>query len=374
MVTWNSSGQGDHAVKSAMDIMCENLDTSSTPFAEQFPNYNNEIIYPLRVFDGISEGFSNFIAKTAGKIVESQASALFKTIESGVYDAQLSNTILKNSITAMSESSSSIVPADKAHILDPNIERLIYHGSETFKAILDLSQAYPEIMFIPIGFLYYRVVKTYVVVNYPISQFNQTTDPKIRSNLIMSRMQNIKYLMFGFAPLITMGLYAAIHPRVKAKSLVQSRLGFNSVSESLLLLFSLKKVKANTRNISSNNTTPPKKENYIYIILLSLVLSYICLKLIGLIGLKSVLFYYLILLIIMYMYIIIDFLIIIYYIKYQITTPKYLPDFIQNQLIPLEMIIKSGDSAIKILLHIKTVNFLAYSLLLLLSFIFYFLL
>ena len=76
----------------------------------------------------------------------------------------------------------------------------------------------------------------------------------------------------------------------------------------------------------------------------------------------------------MYMYIIIDFLITIYYIKYQITTPNYLPDFIQNQLIPLEMIIKSGDSAIKILLHIKTVNFIAYSLLLLMSFIFYFLL
>ena len=74
------------------------------------------------------------------------------------------------------------------------------------------------------------------------------------------------------------------------------------------------------------------------------------------------------------MYIIIDFLIIIYLIKYKITIPKYLPDFIQKQLIPLELIIKSGDKAIKVLLHIKTVSFLAQSLLLLFSLILYFLL
>ena len=80
--------------------------------------------------------------------------------------------------------------------------------------------------------------------------------------------------------------------------------------------FLKKKVKVNTRNISSRDTTPPTKENYLYITLFSLLLSYICLKLSYYIDLKSVLFFYLIFLFIYYLYITIDFLIIIYYIKY----------------------------------------------------------
>ena len=120
-----------------------------------------------------------------------------------------------------------------------------------------------------------------------------------------------------------------------------------SVRKSFTSFFLKKKVKVNTRNISSRDTTPPTKENYLYITLFSLLLSYICLKLSYYIDLKSVLFFYLIFLFIYYLYITIDFLIIIYYIKYKITTPKYLPYFIQKQLIHLEIIINSGDIAKK---------------------------
>ncbi len=41
ITNWNNNIQAK--VKSAMDIMCDNLDNSITPFIEHFPNYTPDI-------------------------------------------------------------------------------------------------------------------------------------------------------------------------------------------------------------------------------------------------------------------------------------------------------------------------------------------
>lgn len=356
------------------------LEPTPSSFKEAFPHIDPNVaidFWPLKIFDKVLDWVGDAIGKIAAKVVEHQVKALSEAVTKGDYDRVLTNRVLNNSISAITDKPLDTPIQDNVQelFLNSDVQNFIYHSSEAFKAFKGIAEAYPEISFVPVGFIFYRVVKAYADIKYPISLINSESDIARRTVLTLKRGRDIRYFILFGAPFITIGIYSALNPKMwtKANELVRSRLGIPK--ESLLLLLSLKKkVKLNIRSISSHNTIPPVKESYKYTIIFSVIISYLLLKLSFIIGLKSVLFYYLIALYIYYVYLIIEFIIIIYYIKNNIATPQYIPDFIRRPLVFIESIVKSGDTAIKSLLHIELIGFIAHSLLVVIGTILYFLL
>ena len=69
MLFRSSNTQADEHVKSALDVMCEQLDPSISSFDEDFPNYDpNTSTIPVKNFKYISNSLTEQMAKLAKSV------------------------------------------------------------------------------------------------------------------------------------------------------------------------------------------------------------------------------------------------------------------------------------------------------------------
>ena len=376
---WQSNTQADEHVKSALDVMCEQLDPSINPFDEDFPNYDpNTSTIPVKIFKDISNSLTEQMAKLAKSVVKESFKVLIESVEQDTYNSKASNDDLNSTISNFNQNSES---GEKINSLffKENFMLFLNHSSEAFKALSNFSHDYPVVSYVPMGFLFYRVIKAYSDAAFPNSVVSALKGDKAILKYQKTRIMAIRYFTLTGAPLITMLLYGVIHPGAweKAHEYVLSKF-----KESSLLLLSkktknktaaLKQTTFNHRNINNKNTIPPIKVNYFLYTLLYLIVDYVLIKISDLIGFTNLIFLYLVFGFIYFIYLIADLCIFIYYIKNKITTPSYLPDFIRTVLIDKEDIVKSGDDVIKMYLHKDIVILITHSITLLLSLIVYFL-
>lgn len=350
--------------------MCENLDPTTNPFNEDFPNYdNNTDIIPLNFAIYIGISVYNQMVEIGKNIIKESINLFLDSIEKVKYDYNVSNEILNNTLAHVSQ----VSELTSTTYFNENFLAFLSHSSEAFKALANFSQDYPVIRFITIGFLFYKVVKTYGCLR-PLVAYLTSIVRSLKYDTSILKYHNARrFSIRNFAVTkATIGaflLYGGLQPFTW--EYLQKT--YNKNKEGSLLLFSKLKKKRVVihRNLSNKNNIPPIKDNYFLLTLMFLIVFYVLISISDLIGMKNLIFLYLIFGFIYLLYLIANLCLFIYIIQNKITTPNYLPDFIRSVFLEKEDIVKSGDEIIKLFLHLDVVVLLSHSLTYLLGLIVY---
>ena len=331
-----------------LEEFAKTLSNEVRPFSEDFPKYDpNTPLIPVKIVNGIINIFksevSDLISMTINKIGSSGAVGIFQQ-----NFKEKEGKIIQdyNDIPEQGIQDYIIVSKSAGKPLgeygEVSLNQII-----TFFSDMDLADISPylrgSISVIGVGFLYKTIVNTYFNQFYPKVDLDKLSEGQ-RLEWLSKRSKALKTFSIVYAPLIALALYHATKIKVESKN------SGVSILESIMLLFSKKKIKYNNRYLSSNaynnfNNNDINRYKY-YAMLMTFVLLIIS----NYLSIKSIFLFYIIVFSIYLLYLIFDLLIFILYIKNKITTPIYLPDFIRNWFLKKEDIVKGGLDDIRVFL------------------------
>lgn len=386
--------------KDRLEQVCNNLDNTSTSFAESFPNYDpNDGIYFIKLFSNVVDWFKNTKVGKA-EIEKIKSTPLNENIEKNILDKDV---ILENDEMA-SQMSGSIVNTFKSlkelyggnnpfgpkfntpvvsniqeQVVEP-VKELTYNlpdfiGNLTLNQIYNFFMTFDysvildnthEIQTFPFriipGLLIYRALTNMYVRNaYPMSHYHLLPNTQMKQIWLLERQKHLRLFMLFYGPILTFTFFKMFHSSigdiVKIKAIINKDNSDESIANSIFsFLFFLNK----------NKNKNEKKENkYIKILKRVLISLFILLFLdfntilnfILKISYSDLVLFTLIIDFIYIIYKLIEIYIFVLIIRNKIKTPNYLPLFLSKWLKTREEISNSEPKVIGIFmdLYIKDI-------------------
>ena len=379
-------------VESSMDAMVRELDPVPTPFAEAFPNFNpGEKGWFTKWVDARAEGFSDyassFVAKVVIKVKElevDKAVGMFKDLkrqnpvlnprtENTVEYTDLSSTDLATQVKSeiAKEVSKDYGPLDKVtvkQVLDAlglNVDDFLSVGQTLAAATHVLSY----------GLLLRTMIHAYSVHVYPIEAIEKFVPQHLQHQAYLARQIKVRKFSFFVAPVLSFVLYGIIvgirsgniqtNINQLTTPVVQSFIFFISFNKLNMLKYRNFSTSSIAKSSSNNKLEPKPHKNlsffdkfYSFLIFGGLIITSYFFQY------KTILFYCIIIYGLYLAYLIFNLYILLLYINNKITTPQFLPIYLQNWLVEKEKIAKYKLSAKRYFVDLEIKDILSYIVLL----------
>ncbi len=386
--------------KDRLEQFCNNLDNTSTSFAESFPNYDpNDGIFFIKIFSNVVDWFKNTKVGKA-EIEKIKSTPLNENIEKNILEkdvilendemaSQMSGSIVNNFKSLRDlyggnnplgpKLNTPVVSNIQEQVVEPvkelayNLPDLIgnltlnqiYNFFMTFDYSVIINHAH-EIKFFPFrlvpGLIIYKALTNmYVSKAYPMSHYHLIKNTRLKENWLLERQKNIRLFMLFYGPILTFSFFkmshGAIGDLVQINAIINKDNSEESIANSIFsFLFFFKKNK-NKKEKKENKFIKILKRVLISLFILLLLDFNTILNFISKISYSDLVLFTLIIDFIYIIYKLIEIFIFLLIIRKKIKTPNYLPLFLSKWFKTREEISNSEPKVIGIFmdLYIKDI-------------------